>query len=183
MLTRRAPGFTLIELMVVLAIIAILLTLGTPLFTTFMANSRIRTAAEAFANAVAQARTEAIKQNQPVEFLMSSGWLVCAVSDSVAKNCVQGNAAVLYQGAGREGTGEVTATTTPTGATRVAFDSFGRIIAVSPVDLSAAITQVDFDVPGGSSIGSRPLRVLLEIGGAVKLCDPALASTDPRACV
>lgn len=180
---RRASGFTLIELMVVLAIIGLLLMFATPLFSQFVANSRIRTAAEAFANAVAQARTEAIKLNQPVEFLVNSGWLVCLVSDSVAGNCTQGTAAVLFQGAGKEGASEVTATATPAGSTRVAFDSFGRIIAVSPVDGSAALTQVDFDVSYGSSVGSRPLRLLLESGGAVKLCDPAASTTDPRACV
>ena len=183
MLIRRTAGFTLIELMVVLAIVGILLVLGVPLFTTFVSNSRIRTSAEAFANAVAQARTEAVKLNQPVEFVMSSGWLVCAVTDSIASNCVQGNTAVLFQGAGEEGTSEVTATATPAGATRVAFDSFGRIIPVSPVDNSAALTQVDFDVPNGSAVNSRPLRVLVETGGAVKLCDPAAGSSDPRACV
>ena len=179
---RRVPGFTLIEMMVVLAIIGILLMIGTPLFSQFVANSRIRAAAEAFANAVAQARTEAIKRNQPVEFLISSGWLVCTVADSAASNCTQGNPAVLFQGAGKEGIAEVTATVTPAGSTRVAFDSFGRIIAISPVDASAALTQVDIDVPNGPAVGSRPLRVLLETGGAVKLCDPAVSSPDPRGC-
>lgn len=182
MLTHRIPGFTLIELMVVVAIIGILLMLGTPLFSQYVANSRIRAAAEAFANAVAQARTEAIKRNESVEFLVSSGWLVCKVADSAASNCTQGNPAVLFQGAGKEGIAEVTATVTPAGSTRVAFDSFGRTIAVSPVDASAALTQVDFDVPNGAAVGSRPLRVLLETGGAVKLCDPAVTPPDPRGC-
>ncbi len=181
-LTRRIPGFTLIELMVVVAIIGILLMLGTPLFSQYVANSRIRAAAEAFANAVAQARTEAIKRNESVEFLVSNGWLVCKVADSAASNCTQGNPAVLFQGAGKEGIAEVTATVTPAGSTRVAFDSFGRTIAVSPVDASAALTQVDFDVPNGTAVGSRPLRVLLETGGAVKLCDPAVTPPDPRGC-
>ncbi|MBS0325151.1 MAG: GspH/FimT family pseudopilin [Proteobacteria bacterium] len=183
MLNRRHRGFTLVELMVVLAIIAILLILGTPLFSTFVANSRIRTAAEVFANALSQARIEAIKRNEPVEFLMSSGWLVCTVADSAAGNCAQGNAAVLFQGAGKEGTSEVTVTATPSGATRITFDQLGNIIAVSPIDSSAALTQVDIDVPGGSSVNSTPLRVLIETGGGVHLCNPAVSSPNPEACV
>lgn len=181
MLRPRHRGFTLIELMVVLAIIGILLLLGTPLFTTFMANSRIKTASEAFANALVQARTEAIKRNEPVEFVISSGWLVCLVADDAS--CTQGDASVLYQGAGREGTSDVVVTPTPADATRITFDSLGRIIAPNPADDSDALTQVDIDVTNGTSVNSRPLRVVVETGGGVRLCDPAVSSPNPAACV
>lgn len=169
-------GFTLIEMMVVLAIGALLLTLVVPLMAGFVASSKIRTAAETWATGLQQARAESIKQNTNVEFEIGTGvWQVVRLADG----------AVLHQAAGKEGSTEVVVTATPAGATRVAFDSFGRVIAVSPVDGSSAITQLDFDVPNGASMGSnrRPLRLLLETGGAVKVCDPALASTDPRACV
>ena len=174
---RRGPGrgFTLIEMMVVLAIGGLLLTLIVPLMGGFVASSKIRTAADSWATGLQQARAESIKQNTSVEFQISTGvWQVVRLADS----------AVLQQAAGKEGSTDVVVTPSPAGATRVAFDSFGRVIAVSPVDGSSAITALDFDVPNGASMGSdrRPLRVLLNAGGAVKVCDPALASTDPRAC-
>ena len=175
MLTRRPRGFTLVELMVVVAILALLLTLVVPIMAGFIASSKIRTAAESYATGLTHARAESIKQNTNVELLVSTGkWEVRRLSDS----------AVLQQAAGKEGSSEIVLTVTPNGATRIAFDSFGRIIATSPVDASSAITRFDFDVSNGATLGTsrRRLRVLLETGGAVKVCDPLAASTDPRAC-
>ena len=67
MITGRAkpPGFTLIELMVALAILALLLLLGVPSFTTFMRNSEIRSTAESIINGLRAASTEAANRNAP----------------------------------------------------------------------------------------------------------------------
>jgi type IV fimbrial biogenesis protein FimT len=176
MLMRRPHGFTLVELMVVVAIFALLLTLVVPIMAGFIASSKIRTAAESYATGLTHARAESIKQNTNVEMLVSTGkWEVRRLSDST----------VLQQAAGKEGSTDIVLTVTPNGATRIAFDSFGRIVATSPVDASSAITQLDFDVSNGAALGTsrRRLRVLVQTGGAVKVCDPLAASTDPRACV
>jgi type IV fimbrial biogenesis protein FimT len=175
-LSRRARGFTLVELMVVVSILALLLTLVVPILAAFVANSKIRTAAESYATGLTHARVESIKQNTSVELLITTGkWQVRRLSDS----------SVLQQAAGKEGSTDVVVTVTPNGASRIAFDSFGRIVAASPVDGSSAITQLEFDTPNTTGMWSsrRPLRVLMETGGAVKVCDPAVASTDTRACV
>ncbi len=176
MLRSRAAGFTLIELMVVVSVGALLLTLALPQWSGLVASARIRTAAEAYASGLTQARAESIKQNTSSEFLLSAGkWVVRRISDNT----------ILHQGAGLEGSAVVVVTPAPANATRVAFDSLGRIVSPSLVDGSSAITQMDFDVSNGATLGSkrRALRVLLETGGAVKICDPLLASTDVRACV
>ena len=176
MLTRKSSGISLIEILIVLSIIGILLVQGVPAMAGFIASSRIRTAAEGYSNGIAQARAEAVRLNTSVEFLTSTGrWQVRRVIDS----------AVLHQAAGVEATTEVTTTVTPADATRVTFDQFGRIVATSPVDGSSAIRQVDFDVSDGAGLGTarRALRVLVQTGGSVKMCDPLASSTDPRACV
>ena len=179
-MTRRfrstERGFTLVELMVVVTIFGLLLTLVVPIMAGFMASSKIRTAAESYATGLTHARAESIKQNTSVELLISTGkWEVRRLSDS----------AVLQQAAGKEASTEIVLTVTPNGAKRIAFDSFGRIIATSPVDATSAITQLDFDTANGAALGTsrRKLRVLMETGGAVKVCDPLAASTDTRACV
>lgn len=59
---KKKTGFTLVELMVTLAVLAIVLTLGVPSFTTFIQNSRLITGANEFATALSLARTTAIKE-------------------------------------------------------------------------------------------------------------------------
>jgi prepilin-type N-terminal cleavage/methylation domain-containing protein len=105
MLTRQPRGFTLVELMVVVAILALLLTLVVPIMAGFIASSKIRTAAESYATGLTHARAESIKQNTNVELLVSTGkWEVRRLSDS----------AVLQQAAGKEGSTEIVPPSRPT---------------------------------------------------------------------
>jgi type IV fimbrial biogenesis protein FimT len=71
----RSRGFTLIELMVVVVIVAIMVTVGMPSFTNFIASQRVKTAAGDFTIAAIQARSEAIKRNAEVGVVAAAtGW-------------------------------------------------------------------------------------------------------------
>ena len=59
-LKRSTSGFTLIELMVTLAVAAILLAIAIPSFNSLLVSSRLTTAANDFVNALAIARSSAI---------------------------------------------------------------------------------------------------------------------------
>lgn len=59
-------GFTLMELMVVIAIAAILTGLAVPSFKAMIDRGQMREAATAFYSALSRARSEAIARNQPV---------------------------------------------------------------------------------------------------------------------
>ena len=56
------PGFTLIELMVTLALMAIMMVLAAPSFITFQRNSELTTTANSFLATLASARAEAMKR-------------------------------------------------------------------------------------------------------------------------
>src|SRR5688572_3370131 len=66
-------GFTLFELLIVLAIAAILLGLGAPSFSDFRRNARLTSAANDLLAAAQLARTEAIKRQVPVSICPAAG--------------------------------------------------------------------------------------------------------------
>jgi type IV fimbrial biogenesis protein FimT len=59
---HRSRGFTLFELMVVLALAAVILGIGAPQFREFSRNNRMVTVANDFLGGIQTARTEAIKR-------------------------------------------------------------------------------------------------------------------------
>ena len=85
----RSRGFTLLEMMVVVALAALMLSLAVPSFRDLIVGQRVKTAAFAFANAALQARSEAIKRNQAVALVplvagnWGSGWQIRIVSGAV----------------------------------------------------------------------------------------------------
>ena len=88
MLSRRATGVTLIELMVGLTIISCLLLVGMPSFTSWIQDLQVRGAAEAIQSGLLLARSEAIRRNRPVQLtLANAGGLVewqigCVTADA-----------------------------------------------------------------------------------------------------
>ena len=65
-------GFSLIELMVVIAIVSVLMSLGIPAFINYLHNVRLRVAAESFLSGIQSARAEAIRLNSNVQFLLTN---------------------------------------------------------------------------------------------------------------
>jgi type IV fimbrial biogenesis protein FimT len=63
---NRNNGFTLIELMVTLAVAAILLTVGIPSFKEMISNNRLTTQSNALVGFLQGARMEAVRRNRTV---------------------------------------------------------------------------------------------------------------------
>jgi type IV fimbrial biogenesis protein FimT len=74
-------GFSLMELMTALAVLAVLVGLATPSFRQFSANSRTSTSANSLVNALATARSEALHQSMPVAVCASGNSLTCDTTD------------------------------------------------------------------------------------------------------
>ena len=73
-------GFTLIELMVVMALVAIVTQMAIPSWTAMIASNRVRTAANNWTQSFYFARSEAIRQNTPMTICASSDGSSCTDS-------------------------------------------------------------------------------------------------------
>lgn len=162
-------GFSLIELMIGITILAILLGVAMPSFQAWLRNTQIRNAAESVTNGLQRARAEAVLRNTNIAFALGtdSSWTVSVVTP----------ASVIESRPSTEGSNNVTRTVLPAGATTITFNNFGGVVANA--DASATLTQVDLAAVGGS----QNLRVTIGVGGNARMCDPNLASgSSPRAC-
>jgi type IV fimbrial biogenesis protein FimT len=198
---RRSSGFTLVEIMVTMALFVVLLGLGVPAFMTFILNAKVKNAAETSLAGINLARSEAVSRNAVVRFQMvtnltsscanSSTALAWVVSlDSPEGACEVATSAtttprIVQKQAGSEGTDSISVSAT--GGSGVAFNGLGRIVTGG--SLPTPFTQIDFTSAQGvcehaAADGTvRCLRILLSTGGQAKLCDPKVAATtDPRYC-
>lgn len=191
MVSMRAhnAGFNLVELLVAITIVSILAAIAVPSFQTWIKNARIRTTAEAIANGLQLARSEAVRRNVVVQFVLNAdtSWTVGCETvidngvvgvDDVAGDCP----AVIQSRSKGEGSVSATLTVTPAGVQTVSFTGFGRRNN-STFDVVAGtdVTKVDIS-DASASAGLHPLRVLVASGGGVKLCDPSVVAGDPRGC-
>ncbi len=70
---KKHFGFTVIELLVAVAVAAIILALGVPSFTNVIKNNRLSTQANSIITAIAIARSEAAKLGQSVVLTATDG--------------------------------------------------------------------------------------------------------------
>ncbi len=78
----RSKGFTLIELAIAIAILAILLRVAVPSFKAMIANNRIATQTNEFVSDIAHARAEAVRRNQKVSICKSNTGTSCVTGAS-----------------------------------------------------------------------------------------------------
>ncbi|WP_261843464.1 GspH/FimT family pseudopilin [Aliamphritea ceti] len=76
-LVNSINGFTLVELIVTLAVGAILLTIVIPSFTVLFQNSQILTQRQSLQTTIAFSRDEAVRRSTPVSVCGSSNQTVC----------------------------------------------------------------------------------------------------------
>ena len=81
--TATANGFTLLELMTAIAVMAVLLSVGVPSFIQIVRNNRITAQTNEMVAALNIARSESIKRGIPVSVCSSTDGTSCAGSGNL----------------------------------------------------------------------------------------------------
>lgn len=194
---RATPqrGFSIIELLIAVAIVAMLMLLAAPSAATWIQNTRLRSAAESVVSCLTNARLEAIKRNTVVSCQMtdpaSSAWNVC-LYDAVNNVCLTAAGSVLMKRDASEDNGITTlgiGTTTSASSSALGsgfqvpgsatFDSFGRLAATAPSNAM----RVDVRNMQLATADERRLVIFITLGGQIHMCDPKLSyPSSPQAC-
>ncbi len=210
-LPRRARGFTLIELMVGLAVVGLLLVGAIPMVREWMMNLQIRTAAMSIADGLSKARAEAVRRNRDVTF--SLVWSTGSSPGALDNDCQLSARSASWTISLDDPTGGCGATLVVGDASeaakprlllRQAQGDGAKDVVVGVYDATCSTatgeTQVVFNSFGRAATSPAPmrciivrhpasetthtLRVMLGTGGSVRTCDPAVTERDdPRTCI
>ena len=167
--SSREQGFTLVELLISVAVVGVLTLLALPSFNQWIANTKIRSTTESVLAGFQLARAEAVRLNRGVRMTLNAdtSWTVAEV--------LSGN--VIQTRPANEGTdSNTTMTITPGTATTVDFNGLGRVTNLTP------ITQVDLDSTAIPAASTKELRITINTGGTARACDPSHPASDPRGC-
>ncbi|MGR4868656.1 GspH/FimT family pseudopilin [Variovorax sp. LARHSF232] len=186
---RGSPGFTLIEMMVTLVLLAILFTLAMPSFSAWIRNSKVRTVADSLQNGLRLAQAEATRRNRQVVFTLTND-SPTATAHTPATNganwslntvAAYTNDPVAFIEAGV--LTDVASGVQITGPAAICFNAMGRMVdnpAPGFGSVACSSTNQTYQVGFASSTDGvdRPLRVTVKLGGQVRMCDPAKALTE-----
>jgi type IV fimbrial biogenesis protein FimT len=169
-------GFSLIELIIVIAIVGILFAAALPNYRVWIQNTQTRTATESLQNGLRLAQVEAVRRNTPVDLVLTNAtdlttatptaiatgrsWVVRVADATAPQRLIQVKSFA-------EGTRNVTVAA-PAGT--ISFSGLGRT--------TAGTGNIDLTNAGGT----RNLRLVVAPGGSIRMCDPALASSDAQGC-
>ena len=117
---QRENGLTLVELVVTIAIAAILMAIAMPSLQSFLLNSKVRSAAGRLQEDLQMARAEAVKTNQVVALNISAANGVCAWSLAPTFSSYTPMTAARYQS-------EYASVSCTATASQICFDPLGTL--------------------------------------------------------
>lgn len=165
MANQKQIGFTLIELMIVLAILAILASLAAPSFVETIERRKLNGAGEQLFATLLFAKTEAIKRNTPIQVTFKGNgatWCygiavntACDCTDDVPSCAIDGVKKVVNQD------DYSVVSVDDTGS----FSADGASTSFTPLRGAANAGHLQFSISSGAE-----LRVVVSSFGRVRLC-------------
>ena len=195
MLTGRATGgFTLIELMVAIAIAAVLLTLGVPAMSTYLQRAKVGAVTQSLQSSLQAARAEAIRRNQQVDFITTAApvaaasavaapspagagqnWVVLAPHPSASGSFTMLDVRAAADGDASTGAPSIEIQASgPFGGT-VSFDGFGRTVGAAAYHFNVVHVPTGY---ASAPVASQAVQV--SAGGKVSTCYPFALVDDSR---
>jgi type IV fimbrial biogenesis protein FimT len=193
-------GISMLEVMVSIAIIAIVVAIGMPNLSSWMQNTQVRSSAESVLTGLQLARAEAVRQNTKTRFQLTdttgmASWSIsttrldrtdCPAGTDPYPCPVQSGAATESGKNARLGVSTASLATTDystpiaaavgmSASPTVIFDAFGRV--------DSTVTNITrIDVTNAAYSEARRMVITITDSGMAKLCDPSLPATNPRGC-
>lgn len=197
---RARRGFTLIEVLVTMSILALLLALAAPAMGTYVQNSKLAAVTSSIYAAVQTARAEAIRRNVQAQFVLTDTPVSTADIANTLVPAVAGRNWVVRAASGaafepiESKAGAEGAATTVAPAVQVAgaasapvafdgtipFNGFGQ----PPTGVRYAL-EISNPSGGLCAVAGGPIRcrrIVVSAGGQITACDPAAPAGDSRAC-
>ena len=169
----RQRGFTLVELMIGLAIVGLLLMQAIPSFSAWIQNMQVRNSAEALLNGLQLARTQAVRSNASTELVLLTGEPlprnVGAASSVAGSNWIVRNyqAGGSYTASdfvqGRSGKDGSKSAVVAADQGSFVFTPLGRLLNPPAADVTINVS---------SPTSTRPMRLIISPGGQFLMCDP-----------
>jgi type IV fimbrial biogenesis protein FimT len=170
---RRRAGFTLLELLTVLAVAVVVLGIGAPDLAALVRAQQIRTASGDLFDALALARAQAMARNERVEIVprgaggtdWASGWTVFIDRDG-DRQPGPGDDIIAAHGPLAKGVTAAASFTSAAAPSYIAYNGAGR----SCSDTNSASARL-----GTLSLFDGPLvrRIKINMLGRARVCDPA----------
>ena len=200
----QAGGFTLIEMIVAMALFAILVALTVPSMRSWTANVQVRSVADALQNGLRLAQAESLRRSRQVVFALTNNSTPQTGTFTAADNGSYW--AIMTVPAMTDGSeanpatrfvqsGVLSTTVQVTGPGAICFNSVGRLVANNAPGVAGATCTAPTNTPRAGAPpmdvydvtvagADHPLRVQVSLGGQVHMCDPSqtLSGTNPTGC-
>jgi type IV fimbrial biogenesis protein FimT len=187
----------MIEALVTITVLGLLTATVGPTMGEWVRTTHVRNLAQTTQAGLQKARSEAMKRNRVVALWLvsptnttapdntcatsaSSGAWVISVDDPSGKCATAPSLTdapriieVYGPGKGAEGLTVAAVDAANNAASSVSFNGYGQRVG-------GGIAAIDIKHTSDTSV--RPLRIQISTSGGVRMCDPAVASPDARAC-